>query len=178
VNTYALRGLAGVSTTAIEDAVTALVDFESGFLNNTSRIFRTKVWLEGTSNKFISVARSVAGERDVGTEDPLDLEFVLLVAKTPVIGRPGVSSYRDCLIENAVERANGVAALTDPTAMETAVSDNVTAHLAPYLPEGDGSLEIVKYSATDGAYVSVSTISVSGVGTRDLENRWFNKVFA
>lgn len=175
VNTYTLLTKEDATSTELETAVDDLAAFEQEFLNNTSEIYRTKHWQTGTQNQFKSIARSLTGSVDVATSDPLDLEFVLLIARTPAIGRVGVSAYRDCLTEGMVARTHGETVPNDPTALSGTIDTAVTNNLEDLLESGTAKFVIVKYTATGNTHVAISSIDLQGIGTRDKENRWFNR---
>lgn len=176
VNGYTLLAKEDATSTELETAVTSLATFEQEFLNDTSQIYRTKHWQTGTQNQFKSIARDLTGSVDTSSSDPLDLEFVLLLARTPAVGRIGVSAYRDCLTEGMVSRTHGETVPNDPASLSSSIGTAVSDNLADYLSGGTGKFVIVKYTATGHTYVYIDSIVLKGVGTRDKENRWFNRL--
>jgi len=175
VNTYTVMAEADTTFSDIQACATDIATFEQTLMNDTSKVERTKVWLDGTVNEFNSVARELTGSVDTSSTEPMPLEIVLLIAKNPTLGRPGVAGYRDCLNEAEMTRRAGMPSPNDSAALATRVDDAVTANLADYLQAGTGSLTLMKFSATSGSYISIATLSVSGISSRDTDNRWFNR---
>jgi len=174
-NTYTVMTKADTTFSDIQTCVTAIATFEQTLMNDTSKIERTKVWLNGTVNEFNSVARELVGSVDTSSTEPMPLEIVLLIAKNPTLGRPGVAGYRDVLTEAEMTRLAGMPEPNDPAALTTRVSDAVTANLTDYLQAGTAPLTLMKFSATSGSYISIASLSVSGISSRDTDNRWFNR---
>jgi len=175
VNTYTVSAGTDTTFSDIQTCVTDIATFEQVLMNDTSKVERTKVWADGTVNEFNSVARELTGSVDTSATEPMPLEIVLLIAKNPTLGRPGVAGYRDCLNEAEMTRRAGMPSPNDSAALATRVSDAVTAHVADYLQAGSGALTLMKFSATSSSYISIATLSVSGISSRDTDNRWFNR---
>jgi len=175
VNTYTIMAKEDTTSTELETAVDDICAFEQEFLNSTSEVYRSKCWQAGTQNQFKSVARSLTGSVDVTGSEPLDLEFVLLIARTPAVGRVGVSAYRDCLTETLVSRTYGATVPNDPTALAGTIDTAVTNNIEDLLEDGTSKFVLMKYTATGNTHVSISSIDLKGIGTRDKENRWFNR---
>lgn len=175
VNNYALKAGTSPTFAALEVAVSSLCDFEAALHNDKTEIFRSKVWLTGTVNKFRLQARALTGSIVVDTSDPEPLETVLLVSKTPAVGRTGVAAYRDCLQEKDVSRSNGVPVLSDFASIQTRITDAVDTNISDYLSDGGGEYTLVKWSSPDRYYIKVASIDLKDVGTRNLHNRWFNR---
>lgn len=173
-NNYTVKANTSPTLSALNTLVDDLCGFEQALHNDKTEIFRSKVWLTGTVNKFKLVARGLVGSIVVDTSDPEPLETVLLISKTPALGRTGVSAYRDCLQVADVSRSNGLPVLQNYTSIQTRISDAVSANIAQYL-DGTAEYSLVKWSASDEEYVELTSFNLKNVGTRNLHNRWFNR---
>jgi hypothetical protein len=74
-----------------------------------------------------------------------------------------------------VSRTHGETVPNDPTALSGTIDTAVTNNIAELLESGTAKFVIVKYTATGNTHVAISSIDLKGIGTRDKENRWFNR---
>jgi hypothetical protein len=181
-NSYEFKATASGDVVALTLLASILVLFEQGLHFTTVRFDHTIIstWVPDSvpydPEAFVSLPESVAGVV-TGDETMLSLDNCFSVRRVPASGRFGHIFYRGCLGEGMVEAPSGKSVFTTPSAMQDAVSDNLTdSELENYLGNpASAPLQMVMISATGTQIRNVMTLRAGGVSKLPTDHAWFNR---
>jgi hypothetical protein len=181
-NNYEVKASEASDTATLIATGVKLADFEKHIHLDVVKFDRLRIstWEPDSTpydpTTFISLPLSGAGLVSSSGQNPLALNVCLNIGRVPSYGRFGFLYYRGALLEFDVDSPAGKFKLTNPTQIDTRVSDAIDDTAIDGLLAGGGDPFTLVMVRDDPATArDVTLLSPRGVVVVPFDHAWFNR---